>query len=357
MGLTTADYISLGTSALSTGSGIIGGILANRANARENQKNREWNEKMWHMTNEYNLPSNVVARYQSAGLNPALALQDGTNSLASYAGNLGTQKAYENPLSNVDLGFNDIRRLENETKVADSQVKLNEAEAYRQTAEGNNIAMQNDVLPERLKHEISILGYEDKIKNIEAFVKDNTYNNEIKLIYENAEKAMLDKEIAYEQKKVIIQELANLAEEYENLKKQGKVLEAEELLNKAKVKTEETQQTKNIADAYYTKVLASKVPSEIQLNRANARKVIADAIKSSSDTKVNDAQIFKIANDVEEQLYNGNTKRALDMLQPFGSSVIGSLERNIMLPVSKRVKAIKSTQRKNVVNYKSFRRK
>ena len=36
------------------------------------ESTREWNEKMWNKTNEYNSPSAQLARLREAGLNPNL---------------------------------------------------------------------------------------------------------------------------------------------------------------------------------------------------------------------------------------------------------------------------------------------
>lgn len=343
------DWIGPIASGIGSVLGFGGSMYANQQNAAENEKNRQWNERMWNLSNQYNLPVNMMQRLRDARINPMLAVTDASGTLSSYAGNLGTQRAFENPMNSVNLS--DAFRLQNESKVAESQVKLNEAEAYRNTAEGNRIATENEYLPERLKHEISILGYEDSIKNIEEFVKQQTYNQEIEIIVQQAQQEILSTETAREQKKIVVQQLNNLIEEYNNLVKQGKVLEAEELLKKEAVKTEQTAQTKNLADAYYSKVKASVVPSEIALNRANARKSIAEAIKAGSDKKLNDAQIYKIANDVEEQLYNGNTKRALDIMQVYGSSVIGAVERNFTQPIKSRARGMRAVQRRGPVGY------
>ena len=48
----------------------------------QNQLSREWNEKVWKMQNEYNLPKNQVARLVDSGLNPALLYGDVTTGLA-----------------------------------------------------------------------------------------------------------------------------------------------------------------------------------------------------------------------------------------------------------------------------------
>ena len=145
------DYIPIVGDAIN----FIGGLWSNHQNAKENQKNREWSEKMWHLNNEYNLPVNQIQRFKDAGLSPALAYGEGTSSLSSYAGNMSASRGYQNPAS---FNIAQIAQLKIQDKIADSEVKKNDAEAYKATAEGNRISTENEVLPERLKHEISILG-------------------------------------------------------------------------------------------------------------------------------------------------------------------------------------------------------
>lgn len=326
--------------------------VTNAQNAKENEKNRQWSEHMWHLNNQYNLPVNQIQRFKDAGLNPALAYGQGTSSLSSYSGNQQANRSFEAPKLQM---MAEVKRLQNETKVAESTEEMNEAQAYKATAEGNRISTENERLPERIENELKILGFEAHIKELEDFVKERTYNDEIQIIVENMQQEVLETDISVERKKEIIQRVTNLAEEYNNLVKQGKVLEAEKLLKDEMRNTEKSQQTKNLADAYYSKVKASVVPSEIALNRANARKAIADAIKANSDVQRNDAEIVKAANDIEEQLYKGNTERALSIAQIYGSSVIGSIERNFTDVGGKaRSKAVTVSQRKKPVKSKSY---
>ena len=48
----------------------------------QNDLSRQWNEKVWHMQNEYNLPKNQLARLVDSGLNPALMYGQATTGLA-----------------------------------------------------------------------------------------------------------------------------------------------------------------------------------------------------------------------------------------------------------------------------------
>lgn len=117
----TASEISPSTvnpvvgSAISAGSGFLGGVISAGANLYEAKKQREWFESMqdkqnqwsldmWNRTNEYNSPSAQVERLRSAGLNPLYYGLDGSsaNGLES-AQSLGYERAQfgatENPVA------------------------------------------------------------------------------------------------------------------------------------------------------------------------------------------------------------------------------------------------------------------
>lgn len=79
--------------ALVAGSSLLGQGANAYATGRTNKKTRQWNEKMYerqrqdaladfNMTNQYNSPSEVMARLRKAGLNPALAYGDSATTQA-----------------------------------------------------------------------------------------------------------------------------------------------------------------------------------------------------------------------------------------------------------------------------------
>ena len=61
-----------------TGLGGLATSMINRNSQRkENQKNRDFQREMWNANNEYNTPTNQMARLQEAGINPHLAYANG----------------------------------------------------------------------------------------------------------------------------------------------------------------------------------------------------------------------------------------------------------------------------------------
>ena len=121
---------------------------ADRKLVREqNQLSREWNEKMWHLQNQFNLPSSQVARLVDAGLNPALAYGDITSGLAQNVnGSYGQASTNPDQSSARMLEAASLFQQQNLTnsaiQVNQSQAEANQALAdkYRSETKGQNLS-------------------------------------------------------------------------------------------------------------------------------------------------------------------------------------------------------------------------
>lgn len=83
---------------------------SNAMNSSIAQENRDWQEKMWNKTNEYNSPEAQMSRLKAAGLNPVLAY-----------GSLGDAKAVSAgspPSAHMEAAHMEAPRLEFENPVA-----------------------------------------------------------------------------------------------------------------------------------------------------------------------------------------------------------------------------------------------
>ena len=74
----------IGAGLIEAGADLLSGIFsgfsqdsANQTNIQLARENREWQEKMWEKTNEYNTPAAQIERMKAAGLNPALMYSQG----------------------------------------------------------------------------------------------------------------------------------------------------------------------------------------------------------------------------------------------------------------------------------------
>lgn len=83
-------------------SSLVPTLLTNRANRREAEKARQWQEKMWNLQNEYNLPINQRQRLEEAGINPNLAFGSAASTMsASVPGSPAVPKMdYNSAFSN-----------------------------------------------------------------------------------------------------------------------------------------------------------------------------------------------------------------------------------------------------------------
>lgn len=141
-----ADLLSFLSNPLGSAISAIGGYLSNKQQAKENEKNREWSEMMWNKQNEFNLPVNQMKRLLDAGLNANLVYNDGAQTLASYAGNLGTDNSYKNPLQAFNPGIIEAMQLRNQTNLTNSQVEKNEAEAEKARRDADKTGTEDMLL-------------------------------------------------------------------------------------------------------------------------------------------------------------------------------------------------------------------
>lgn len=128
--------------------GIINGIggaiaqnSANETNIQLSRENREWNEKMWALNNEYNKPIEQIKRLKEAGLNPNLMYGQGT------VGNSSS------PASGVSSPKVDpVNYFQGMSGIQDAILKMEQAkllEAQRKKVEGSTVP--NDVYLEGFK--------------------------------------------------------------------------------------------------------------------------------------------------------------------------------------------------------------
>ncbi|QXN75241.1 DNA pilot protein [Microvirus mar50] len=112
----------IGSALIQAGSGLLGAFGISKNNdaqikqaelnrkfqAEENQKTREWNERMWRMANAYNDPSAEMARLRRAGLNPNLMYGDSSSlspaqTISNSAGASGAMP-HTDPVVSADIG-------------------------------------------------------------------------------------------------------------------------------------------------------------------------------------------------------------------------------------------------------------
>lgn len=128
MSVLAAAAIGAGISALG---GLAASSMTNSANANLDNANRQWQERMWHTANAYNAPTEQRKRLEAAGINPALAFQNGSTGVAasSPTPNQHTPADY----SALGAGMSQIGSSVIQAYQADANIELlnSQAEANR----------------------------------------------------------------------------------------------------------------------------------------------------------------------------------------------------------------------------------
>lgn len=110
---------------------FIGSLASSLIGANTNvglqREQREFDYRMWKENNEYNTPANQVSRLRAAGINPALALTNGSLESGISSGSSGGQSAPSVDFSPVAHGVRDSVDLYQQRRLQDAQIgKLNE---------------------------------------------------------------------------------------------------------------------------------------------------------------------------------------------------------------------------------------
>lgn len=166
---------------------------------RENQKSREWNEKMWHLQNEFNSPTAQLARFVDAGLNPALAYGEVTSGLAtnpngSYGQGSTNPDQTSARMAEAAQLFNQMSLTNSAIRVNDSQAEANLALAdkYKSETTGQTISntYEGAVLNYRVSQAKENLRGSSIANDVADFQKSFTYivKGQELAVYENDKK-------------------------------------------------------------------------------------------------------------------------------------------------------------------------
>lgn len=127
LSLAAAGLIGAGISAIG---GLASSAMSNSSTSSLNKANRDWQEKMWNKTNEYNTPANQVARLRAAGLNPQLVALDG-----SSAGSVGTPSSFAPDYSGIQQGAVSAAEMISSLPIQEKQSELLSSQAQKNNTE------------------------------------------------------------------------------------------------------------------------------------------------------------------------------------------------------------------------------
>ena len=151
---------AIGAAALGAGISVLGSLLSssaqNSANASMDRETREWQEKMWSRNNEYNTPLNQRKRLEAAGINPALAFQNGNTGVAS-----STPSAVQHTpadYSSIGAGFSQAGQMILQAQNVAAQNELLKSQAEAQKIDNASLHLRRLAEWEKLKAEQKKLG-------------------------------------------------------------------------------------------------------------------------------------------------------------------------------------------------------
>lgn len=101
--------------AIQSGGNLLGTLSSALVQSKLNKDERKWNEKMhalqrqesladYHMQNEYNHPSSMMARLRESGLNPNLVYGNGQAVESAASTNMAPVQSWNPKAPNIDLG-------------------------------------------------------------------------------------------------------------------------------------------------------------------------------------------------------------------------------------------------------------
>lgn len=122
--------------------------LQQKYNQENMQKQFEYQQQAWRAENEYNNPTKAAARWRLAGINP-LSVFSSSPGGAGVAGSMGTPDSSNPAASSVGQGSNVdpmvLARMENEKRLADSQIALNKSLERKNNADAQGQENENSV--------------------------------------------------------------------------------------------------------------------------------------------------------------------------------------------------------------------
>lgn len=340
---------SIGSAALSSSLGVVGGLVNAFTSARQAKKNREFAERMskqqnqfnhdeaelayrrtveqWNRENEYNLPSAQFQRMLDAGINPYQAVSniDGGNSTsagaspaASSAGMPSIQNAYSNPTESFMQGTQGM--LDNALKTLSATE--NSATLAGRVDNANSLNSENLIKLRSLAAE----------SGFEAQVAENVYNktlNQFKLVgaseeacarltnivsqaaiaFENSRQAGMNTDMLkiqrsqfqtriFEEIDLLHNQNALTRQQFRFLKKQTDYYLT---FAESQVKLNNAQATNQYAQASYTDLLRQWYPT---IQQATLAHIWAQARQADSTTRFNNAHVGLLNTQIDSLLSN-----------------------------------------------------
>lgn len=290
-------------------SGIIGGlfnlgstITTNEYNQEIARQQRQHEINLWEMNNEYNDPSNQIARLENAGLNPDLVY-----------GNPAQNNLSGNSSAPAGSGLAIPAQAPKADPYLLSQLQKIEADIYKTNMEGDNVDKQNQILDETgLAQALANLGvtkaqeqdYLASVKQRHQLIDQSKkyveqMDNNIKLIQEKVKEVqknahLLDLKAMSEQELTKIYQLQQFGLQLSN--------EQQQIINKYLPQKLCSEIDKNVADAQESRASAKELSSRDAYNEANTLLTKSNKafVDNKNRTETEKRRGISIDNDIKE---------------------------------------------------------
>lgn len=279
----------------------------------QNEISRQWNEKVWHMQNEYNLPKNQLARFVDSGLNPALMYGQATSGLAesvngSYGAASTNPSQLPNAISNVQNSmiarenFNvQMDNVRASTDLMRSQAAKNSADA--DLARANVIKGQRDSYSQFYQNQLNFRRFVD-IEKPQFEKYSQQVDASIDEIRHKISNIDADTNIKGQEYRKIAVDINNsiliTTQQIQNMKKQIEVMNSEIYSNMESAKTQKVQRSYlNSLGSFYdanTDKIKKLTNPEVKKAWADYTKAYHEgvsAVQHGFDSKVNSTILSK----------------------------------------------------------------
>lgn len=304
--------------------------LQQQYNIENMQRSFDYATEAWNRENKYNDPLAASTRWRRAGIAPASVYGSGSSG-AGVAGSINTPSAgspssggnFDNSVARFASTL-EMRRLENETKVADSVAAKNAADAdaaraaaSRDQADADTKNLFRDDLLEGIRLGNLGKGFENRIAEQNAKLKEATTPVEIEKAAASLRNIVEDTNLKREQVNEILSRI-RLNEEY--IKTEGykrmDLRESANLKNSQAYKTDIEAHTEEMIQDYKVAMAregVDKIKADTAEARARAKKVDAEIERIGKENDLTDEQILasKQARARAWAEYGVNTARAI----------------------------------------------
>lgn len=147
---------AIGAMAAQAGMNTAGGILNTLVQAGINKRVTERNQ-------DYFSPSNIMERYQEAGINPITAVSDGSFTQSAQSQSYQAPQFNVNPIDLVGI-LSQLQSVENNTRLTNAEIQLKASQALK-----NGVSSQLDeyTLLNLLPLKQSIMNYQGNLSKLE----------------------------------------------------------------------------------------------------------------------------------------------------------------------------------------------